>query len=110
MARQRPDEAVRITTAPTSRAADLRTRQRRYLISMGIRSACFVGAGIAGVFGIGWLWPILIVGAVFLPYVAVILANVQSTRDDGVDLRGSAYVHRQLGGSGSPDAVGGSGR
>ncbi|MCL8024463.1 DUF3099 domain-containing protein [Nocardioides bruguierae] len=105
MARQRADEPVRITTAPTSRAEDLKVRQRRYLISMGIRSACFVGAGLAGVFGVSWLWPILIVGALFLPYVAVILANVQTTKDDGADLRSSAYVQRQLGGSSGRDAV-----
>ena len=74
------DGAVRITTAATSRSADIATRQKRYLWSMSLRSACFVGAGIAALAGVGWLWPILIVGAIVLPYIAVVLANAATTR------------------------------
>ena len=38
------DEAVRITTAVVQPAADIAARQKRYLISMSLRSACFIGA------------------------------------------------------------------
>ncbi len=98
MARQRAreDEAVRITTAGVSHEEDLRKRQKRYLLSMTLRSACFVGAGVAGLAGVAWLWPILIVGALVLPYIAVVLANAQANRADGFQLRSGAYGAPEL--------------
>lgn len=65
------EETVSITSAAESHSAELAGRQRRYLISMGIRTACFIGF-IAVPGPARW---VLLVGAVFLPYVAVILAN-----------------------------------
>jgi hypothetical protein len=79
-------EAVRITTAPTSRADDIAARQKRYVISMSIRSACFVGAVVAGAAGLTWLWPFLIAAALILPYVAVVMANNSSSKSDGFSL------------------------
>ena len=81
------DQAVRITTAASSRTLDIATRQRRYLLSMSLRSICFVGAVIAALAGVGWLWPILIAGAILLPYVAVVMANAVTTRTDAFDLQ-----------------------
>ncbi|WP_435743677.1 DUF3099 domain-containing protein [Nocardioides sp. SYSU DS0663] len=100
---QRKDrgEAVRITTAATSRNADIAARQRRYLLSMSLRSACFVGAVAAALAGLDWLWPFLIAGALVLPYIAVVLANVQATRAEGFALQEAAYGAPQLG-SGAP--------
>lgn len=94
--RQGDDEAIRITTAPSSRHDDIAARQRRYLLSMTIRSACFVGAILAALAGLGWLWPILIGGALILPYVAVVLANVSATRSDGFELLDASYGRPQL--------------
>ncbi len=94
---QHDDGVVRITTAATSPSADIATRQRRYLWSMSLRSACFVGAGIAALAGIGWLWPILIAGAIILPYIAVVLANVATTRTDVFELQQPLATDRQLG-------------
>ncbi len=91
------DGVVRITTAATSRSADIATRQKRYLWSMSLRSACFVGAGVAALSGIGWLWPILIVGAIVLPYIAVVLANAATTRTDVFELQQPIATTRQLG-------------
>ena len=79
-ARQGSDEAIRITTAPANRRDEIAGRQRRYLISMTLRSVCFVGAIVAALAGIGWLWPILIAGALVLPYVAVVMANAGRKR------------------------------
>jgi hypothetical protein len=84
--RSREPEAVRITSASTSPHDDIATRQKRYLFSMGIRTVCFVGAIIAASFGLTWLWPILIVAALVLPYVAVVMANAATTKDDGFAL------------------------
>ena len=95
--RHREPEAVRITSAAASRNVDIATRQRRYLLSMGLRTICFVGAIIASLAGIHWLWPILIVGAVVLPYVAVVMANAASTKGDGFALVDQGAARPQLG-------------
>jgi hypothetical protein len=84
--RSREPEAVRITSASASRNDDIAARQKRYLFSMGVRTLCFVGAIVAASLGIHWLWPILIVGAVVLPYVAVVMANASTSKDDGFAL------------------------
>ena len=86
--RRQPDDAVRITTAAASANDDLRARQRRYLLSMSLRTICFVGAIIAALNGIDWLWPFLIAGAIVLPYLAVVMANAAASRTDGFELRG----------------------
>ena len=99
MAREhsREPEAVRITSAAASRNADIAVRQKRYLFSMGIRTVCFVGAIIASLLEIHWLWPILIAAALVLPYVAVVMANAASTRSDGFELVDHGAGRRQLG-------------
>jgi hypothetical protein len=98
--RSRAPEAVRITTAAASRNADISARQKRYLLSMGLRTVCFVGAIVASMVGIHWLWPILIVAALLLPYVAVVMANAASTRVDDFALLDHGGVGRQLGSGG----------
>jgi hypothetical protein len=99
MARERSDrqDAVRITTAGTNRSADIATRQKRYLLSMSLRTVCFVGAIVASLLGITWLWPILIVGALVLPYVAVVMANAAAPRQDGFALMGPGAGTPELG-------------
>ena len=82
----RDSHSVRITTAPTSRADDIAGRQRRYLISMAIRTVCVIGAVAVGPGILRW---VLIAGAVLLPYVAVVFANAGNSKDDGFDLRQS---------------------
>ncbi|MCD4535241.1 DUF3099 domain-containing protein [Nocardioides sp. cx-169] len=98
MARQRKTDgaAVRITTAEVSREEDIAARQRRYLLSMSLRSACFVGAVVAALAGLTWLWPFLIACAIVLPYIAVVLANVATTRREGFELRGAPGSHPEL--------------
>ncbi|UPK72955.1 DUF3099 domain-containing protein [Nocardioidaceae bacterium SCSIO 66511] len=72
-------DAVNITSAQPGRSVDLHRRQMRYLISMGIRTVCFVAAVIAT----GPLRWIFVAGAVLLPYIAVVLANTASQRRTG---------------------------
>lgn len=83
MAAARTPEAIRITTASSSKASDIAARQKRYLLSMSLRSACFIGAVVVGPSLLCWL---LIAGAIVLPYIAVVLANVSTTRSDGFAL------------------------
>lgn len=61
----------RITNAAEPHSADLDRRMGRYLWQMAIRTACFIGAYFAS----GWLQWVLLLGAIVLPYIAVVLAN-----------------------------------
>jgi hypothetical protein len=60
-----------VTTAQPGRSADISARQRRYLWMMGIRVGCLPLALVAD----GWLRWVFIIGAVALPYFAVVVAN-----------------------------------
>jgi hypothetical protein len=71
----RRDRAHLVTEARLSRSADIAYRERRYLIMMGIRLACFVIAVVLFVNGAGWLTAIPAVGAIIIPYFAVVFAN-----------------------------------
>jgi hypothetical protein len=93
-------EAIRITTATRSHNQDIALRQRRYLISMGIRTVCFVLA----IFSMGhwWLW-FFIGASFFLPPIAVVIANSNTAPDTG----GPGYfepdlTNRAIGGSPPP--------
>jgi hypothetical protein len=69
-------QAHLVTEAQPSKSADIAYRQRRYLIMMGIRAVCFVVAVVLYVNHVKWwLIGILVVGAIFIPYFAVIFAN-----------------------------------
>ena len=71
---------MRITSATRPHSEDIRGRQRRYLISMGIRTISFVGAIVFR--GTPAMW-FLVAGAVFLPYVAVVVAIAGASPDPG---------------------------
>jgi hypothetical protein len=71
-------ESVRITSAHAGHSERVRGRQRRYLLSMGIRTLCFVLAVVTD----GWLRWGFIIAAVVLPYFAVIVANASGEVDD----------------------------
>ncbi|MEU5164334.1 DUF3099 domain-containing protein [Streptomyces sp. NPDC020875] len=72
-------EVFRITGARQGLAEDVRGRQRRYVISMTVRTLSFVAAAV--------LWNVerhvaivAIVLGMLLPYVAVVLANAGRER------------------------------
>ena len=93
MTRDHQGDAVRITTAAASRNDDIAARQRRYVISMSIRTLCFLGAVVVGPGVLRW---VLVAGAVLLPYVAVVMANAASTKSDGFALLGGRSGHPEL--------------
>ena len=64
--------AVSITSAVRPHSEELRGRERRYVISMGIRTLCFI---LALVFREHWVVWFFLAGAIFLPYIAVVIAN-----------------------------------
>jgi Protein of unknown function (DUF3099) len=96
----RGDEAVRITTAATSPQADISARQRRYVISMAIRTLCFLAAILVGP---GWLRWVLVAAAVLLPYVAVVMANAATSKTDAFELRPGQYQSELPPGQAEPD-------
>ena len=73
-------EPVRITTATRSHRDDIARRQKRYLISMGVRTVCFVAAIVS--IGHWFVW-IFLVGSFVLPYIAVVMANAGADPDPG---------------------------
>ena len=60
-----------ITDAALGLSADSSARTRKYLISMTIRTMCFIATILLPS---PWRW-VTLVGAIFLPYVAVVIAN-----------------------------------
>ncbi|MGA9746128.1 MAG: DUF3099 domain-containing protein [Nocardioides sp.] len=79
MARHEP-EPVRITSATRSRSDDIAGRQRRYLISMTIRTICFLLAVVS--MGHWFMWAFL-AASFFLPTIAVVVANAGASPDPG---------------------------
>ena len=64
-----------VTQARRSLTDDINYRQRRYLLMMGIRTVCFVIAVVLFMNHLGWLTAIPAIGAIFIPYFAVVFAN-----------------------------------
>lgn len=97
MARKEPDP-IRITTATRSHSDDIAARQRRYLISMAVRTVCFIGAVVAFLtLGNGWVMWVLVSASFVLPYVAVVMANTGSGPDvGGPDFFDGEAAHRSL--------------
>jgi hypothetical protein len=65
------EDVYDITSAQKSLSSDQPARQRRYFISMMVRTACFI---LTVILPSPFRW-IALTGAVFLPYIAVVVAN-----------------------------------
>ncbi len=63
---------VVITSVPEAPDAERHRREVAYTVMMLIRTACFIGM----IFAPGWWRLLLFLGALFLPYLAVVRANV----------------------------------
>jgi hypothetical protein len=74
----RKQQVFSITSAATSQSEEIGGREKRYAISMGIRTLCFIGC-VAIVTTTSMPWSLfgwlLLAGALLLPYTSVILAN-----------------------------------
>jgi len=71
----RPSSVHVVTQARRSLSDDIAYRQRRYLLMMGIRALCFLIAVMLFINHFGWLAAIPAIGAIFIPYFAVVFAN-----------------------------------
>ena len=72
-------QPVVITDAREASSHEMSSRVRHYTIAMAFRMACFLGMVVVD----GWLRWTLLALAVFLPYVAVLLANQADDRSTG---------------------------
>lgn len=82
MASRKPAEVFAITHARRPLSEEQTGRTRRYLISMTIRTVCFLGAIVTP----GWPRWVLVAGAVVLPYLAVVAANAGRENEDPPDV------------------------
>ncbi|MCT2087155.1 DUF3099 domain-containing protein [Microbacterium enclense] len=73
------------TSLPQAPREDAGSRFTKYMVMMGIRIACFVAMAVVTPYG--WYTFVFAAGAIFLPYLAVIVANV------GQDAEVSAAVN-----------------
>lgn len=73
LTRHRRGHAELITDARPSLDEQLAYRRRRYILTMAVRVVCLILAGVF--YQIMWLALSLAVGAVILPWIAVVMAN-----------------------------------
>jgi hypothetical protein len=80
--RPRPDRPILVTTAGKSPGEERRERERRYLVTMGIRVACFILAIVLVALDLRWEAGIAVAASLILPWVAVIAANAGPKRGE----------------------------
>ncbi|MDO3700479.1 DUF3099 domain-containing protein [Micromonospora sp. C28SCA-DRY-2] len=85
MVKRQAYQPILITDASRSQDDQLTSRQKRYVLMMGIRVACLiVGAILVGVQApLLWLWlPMVALGMLLIPWLAVLLANDRPPKDE----------------------------
>lgn len=73
--RSRGGQVHLVTQAHKPKSEDIGYRERRYLLMMGVRIVCFLVAILLWTQGAGWFAAIPAVGAIAIPYFAVVFAN-----------------------------------
>lgn len=79
-----------LTELPPSPEEEQRARILRYAVAMGIRTACVLLCIVTP----GWWVLVPAAGAVFLPYIAVVVANAAKRGAGRTVLRPGAIVPR----------------
>lgn len=92
-----------ITSTQGPLGEDIDRRARRYLAQMVVRTLCFLGAVLTWGVVPTWLSVTLLIGAVVLPYIAVVLANAGRERPERAD---SFMELREIGGAPLPPPLG----
>lgn len=79
-----PKSTPSATSLPRSPSEDAGARFAKYMMTMGLRVACFVAMVLIQPYG--WYTWLLGAGAVILPWIAVVVANVgEDTRRTGAE-------------------------
>jgi hypothetical protein len=79
-----------ITSLPPSPDEERHTREISYTIMMAVRVVCIILAFVLH----GWLSLVAILGAIVLPYFAVVIANVKMRQPDAIVVRPGAIEVR----------------
>ena len=88
--KSRQQDVYGITDAPKPLSQDIRSRESKYLMAMGIRIAAFL---LIVILPIDWPWKLgLAALALVLPYVAVVYANGGREPQPGAD---SPFQHAE---------------
>lgn len=74
-------EVHSITDAAAAHSEDMRERMIKYAVAMGIRMVCIILIFVVD----GWFKIIAVAGAVFLPWIAVVIANGSDKAEDHSD-------------------------
>lgn len=77
-----------VTSLPLSPDEDRRQRMVRYIVAMSVRMLCFILVFLVP----GWWVLVCALGAIVLPYFAVIVANVSMKQAAGTVERPGAIV------------------
>lgn len=96
MGRRESPEVFTITAAQRPLSVEQEGRTRRYLVSMGVRTVCLLGAIVID----GWPRIMLVIGAIVLPYLAVVIANGGRENDEPGDMGAVVPVRPSLPGPG----------
>ena len=75
-------EVHSITDAAGAHSEDMRQRMVKYAVAMGIRMVCLIMIFVVD----GWFKVIAVAGAVFLPWIAVVIANGSDKAEGHSDL------------------------
>ncbi|HEY1157261.1 MAG TPA: DUF3099 domain-containing protein [Arthrobacter sp.] len=75
-------EVHSITDAAAAHSEDMRQRMIKYALAMGIRMVCLILIFVVD----GWFKIIAVAGAVFLPWIAVVIANGSDKAETPSDL------------------------
>jgi hypothetical protein len=75
-------EVHSITDAAEAHSEDIRQRMIKYALAMGIRMVCLIMIFVVD----GWLKILMVAGAVFLPWIAVVIANGSDKAEEHSDL------------------------
>jgi hypothetical protein len=75
-------EVHSITDAAGAHSEDMRQRMIKYALAMGIRMVCLIMIFVVD----GWFKIIAVAGAVFLPWIAVVIANGSDKAETPSDL------------------------
>jgi hypothetical protein len=70
-------EVHSITDAAAAHSEDMRERMIKYAVAMGIRMVCLILIFVVD----GWFKLVAVAGAVFLPWIAVVIANGSDTAE-----------------------------
>ena len=79
-----------ITSLPQSPDEERKGRVLRYSVAMGVRIVCVILALLLH----GWIQLVAVIGAVVLPYFAVIVANAAVNRPGGQVVRPGSILPR----------------